>query len=218
MAHGSCAVGNVRYEQRTIGRIADAAGTLPGIDLPLGQHAFTEFSAPHGHDMNWKALDFEQITTRELYLILRARSAVFVVEQSSVHLDPDGRDETSLHVFAVDDMSRSMPVIAYARLHEGTADAPEIVVDRMLTSPHRRTDGTAQALIERVLATVAQRWPGRDVRLLAPVGLRTFYEAFGFRKTEGPFLERGVRVIGMARKGRSKVGAPGFDRRFSSVL
>jgi ElaA protein len=151
--------------------------------------------------MNWKTLDFEQITARELYLILRARSAVFVVEHSDVHLDPDGRDETSLHVFAVDDISRSMPVIAYARLHEGSADAPEIVVDKILTSPLRRRDGTAEALIERVLATVADRWPGRDVRLLAPVGLRGFYEAFGFRKTDGPFVTRGVRLIALTRKG-----------------
>lgn len=57
-----------------------------------------------------KTLDFEQLTARELYLILRARSAVFVVEQSHVHLDADGRDETGVHVFATDDMTRPMPV------------------------------------------------------------------------------------------------------------
>ncbi|SOE65390.1 Predicted N-acyltransferase, GNAT family [Burkholderia sp. D7] len=155
--------------------------------------------------MNWKALDFEQITARELYLILRARSAVFVVEQSHVHLDPDGRDETSLHVFAVDDISRPMPVMAYARLHEGSAGPAEagvVMVDKILTSPLRRGDGTAAALIARVLAAAGERWPGRGVRLLAPVSLRGFYEAFGFRKDEGPFVERGVRLIGLIRKSR----------------
>ncbi|GJH11737.1 GNAT family N-acetyltransferase [Caballeronia novacaledonica] len=152
--------------------------------------------------MNWKTLDFEQLTARELYLILRARSAVFVVEQSHVHLDPDGRDETGTHVFAAEDMSRSMPVLAYARIHEGDADDPEVVVDKILTSPLRRGDGTAHALIERVLAVTAERWPGRGVRLTAPVSLRGFYEAFGFRKTEGPFLEHGMPFIGLTRKSR----------------
>jgi ElaA protein len=152
--------------------------------------------------MNWKSLDFEQITARELYLILRARSAVFVVEQSHVHLDPDGRDETSVHVFAVEDISRSMPVVAYARLHESSTGAAEVVVDKILTSPLRRCDGTAEALIERVLAAAGERWPGRGVRLLAPVSLRGFYEAFGFRKNEEPFITRGVRVIGLMRKSR----------------
>jgi predicted GNAT family N-acyltransferase len=155
--------------------------------------------------MNWKALDFEQITARELYLILRARSAVFVVEQSHVHLDPDGRDETSVHVFAVENIVRSMPVVAYARLHESSTGATglaEVVVDKILTSPLRRCDGTAEALIERVLAAAGERWPGRGIRLLAPVSLRGFYEAFGFRKNEEPFVERGVRVIGLMRKSR----------------
>jgi ElaA protein len=166
--------------------------------------------------MNWKALDFEQITARELYLILRARSAVFVVEQSHVHLDPDGRDETSLHVFAVDDMSRSMPVIAYARLREGTSETPEVVVDKILISPLRRSDGAAEALIERVLAATRERWPGRLLRLVAPLDLRGFYEAFGFRMTEEPFVERGVRLVSLVRKsrqaglGRSLRDAGGF--------
>src|SRR3984957_15692414 len=158
MPHGSCAVGNVTYEHRP------SRCSRPRPDL----------------DMNWKALDFDQITARELYLILRARSAVFVVEQSHVHLDPDGRDETSLHVFAVDDISRPMPVIAYARLREGASESPEVVVDKILTSPLRRSDGTAEALIERVLAATRERWPGRLVCLVAPVDLRGFYEAFGF--------------------------------------
>lgn len=181
MPHGSCAVGDVSYEHGTSRCCRRYCDRNP--------------------DMNWKALDFEQITARELYLILRARSAVFVVEQSCVHLDPDGRDETSVHVFAVEDISRSMPVIAYARLHAGGA-AAEVVVDKILTSPLRRCDGTAHALIERVIAAAGERWPGRSVRLLAPLDLRGFYEAFGFRKNEGPFDERGVRTIGMVRKSR----------------
>ncbi|OTP72193.1 ElaA protein [Caballeronia sordidicola] len=163
------------------------------------------FSRPDP-DMNWKALDFEQITARELYLILRARSAVFVVEQSCVHLDPDGRDETSVHVFAAEDISRSMPVIAYARLHEGGTGAAEVVVDKILTSPQRRCDGTAHVLIERVIAAAGERWPGRSIRLLAPVSLRGFYEAFGFRKNDGPFDDRGVHTISLVRKSRLNLG------------
>jgi hypothetical protein len=38
------------------------------------------------------------------------------------------------------------------------------------------------------------------------VGLRGFYEAFGFRKNEGPFDERGVRTIGLVRKSRLNLG------------
>ncbi|CAB3731656.1 Protein ElaA [Paraburkholderia sediminicola] len=158
--------------------------------------------------MNWKTLEFEQLTARELYLILRARSAVFVVEQSHVYLDADGHDETSLHVFAVEDMSRPMPILAYARLQPGDAEDPEIVIDKVLTSPLRRGDGTAGLLIERVLHAIAEHWPGRAAHVTAPIGLRGFYEQFGFRKTEGPYLEHGEPFIGLTRQPRG--GQPLF--------
>jgi ElaA protein len=161
--------------------------------------------------MNWKTLEFEQLSARELYLILRARSAVFVVEQSHVCLDADGRDEHSLHLFAVEDMSRPMPILAYARLQPGDAEDPEITIDKVLTSPLRRGDGTAEQLIERVLQAIAERWPGHAARVNAPVGLRDFYEQFGFRKTEGPYLEHGVPFIGLTRQVRG--GQPIFSAR-----
>ncbi|MFM0336418.1 GNAT family N-acetyltransferase [Paraburkholderia fungorum] len=161
--------------------------------------------------MNWKTLEFEQLSARELYLVLRARSAVFVVEQSHVCLDADGRDEHSLHLFAVEDMSRPMPILAYARLQPGDAEDPEITIDKVLTSPLRRGDGTAEQLIERVLHVIAERWPGHAARVNAPVGLRDFYEQFGFRKTEGPYLEHGVPFIGLTRQVRG--GQPIFSAR-----
>ncbi|MBN3757136.1 GNAT family N-acetyltransferase [Paraburkholderia sp. Tr-20389] len=163
--------------------------------------------------MNWKTLEFEQLTAREIYLILRARSAVFVVEQSRVYLDADGHDERALHVFAVEDMSRPMPVMAYARVQPGDLEDPEVVIDKVLTSPARRGDGTAEMLIERVLKAVAERWPGRVVRVTAPVGLKSFYEQFGFRKTEGPYLEYGVPFIGLTRHQRGAQALAGGARR-----
>ncbi|SEA82727.1 Predicted N-acyltransferase, GNAT family [Paraburkholderia sartisoli] len=160
--------------------------------------------------MNWKTLEFEHLTARELYLILRARSAVFVVEQWHVHLDADGHDDGALHLFAAEDMSRSMPIMAYARIQPGDAEDPEVVIDKVLTSPARRGDGTAEVLIERALNAIAERWPGRVVRLTAPIGLRGFYEQFGFRKTDGPFLDHGTPFIGLRRQPRGG-GQPVFS-------
>jgi predicted GNAT family N-acyltransferase len=163
--------------------------------------------------MNWKTLEFDQLSARELYLILRARSAVFVVEQSHVCLDADGRDENALHVFAVEDMARSMPILAYARLQPGDAEGPEITLDKVLTSPLRRGDGTAELLLERVLQALVERWPGHAVRVSAPPGLRGFYEQFGFRKSEGPYLEHGVPFICLTRQVRGSQPLFGGRRR-----
>jgi ElaA protein len=170
--------------------------------------------------MNWKTLEFEQFTVRELYLIMRARSAVFVVERSHVCLDADGHDEKALHVFAVEDMSRPMPVIAYARIRPGDSEDREVVVDKVLTSPSRRGDGTVEILIERVLNAAAARWPGCVVRVMAPSSQRDFYEQFGFRTTEGPLIEHGIPFIGLTCRTRTNPGLFGNGRkpRHSSSL
>ena len=46
---------------------------------------------------------FSELTTKELYEILKARAAIFVVEQNCVYQDLDDRDYDSLHVFFEED-------------------------------------------------------------------------------------------------------------------
>src|SRR5260370_35641462 len=46
--------------------------------------------------MDWKRSEFEQLSTRELYSILRIRSAVLVVEYAHIHLDNDCDDGDAL--------------------------------------------------------------------------------------------------------------------------
>ena len=41
---------------------------------------------------------FDELTTEELYQILRLRSEVFVVEQDCVYQDLDNKDQKALHV------------------------------------------------------------------------------------------------------------------------
>ena len=44
------------------------------------------------------AKTFDELSTKELYEILKARAAVFVVEQNIVYQDMDDKDYDSLHV------------------------------------------------------------------------------------------------------------------------
>ncbi len=54
---------------------------------------------------------FDELTTVELYEILKARAAIFVVEQNCVYQDLDDVDYQSLHVFYQEDNR----VLAYLR-------------------------------------------------------------------------------------------------------
>ena len=46
---------------------------------------------------------FEELTTIELYEILKARAEIFVVEQECIYQDLDDKDYKSLHVFYEDE-------------------------------------------------------------------------------------------------------------------
>ncbi len=47
----------------------------------------------------WKTKTFDELSTQELYQILRLRSEVFVVEQNCVYQDIDNKDQKALHLF-----------------------------------------------------------------------------------------------------------------------
>lgn len=149
--------------------------------------------------MKWSTLKFDQLSPRELYLIMRARSAVFVVEAARVHLDADGDDEAALHVFAHEDMTRPMPICAYARIRAGGIEHQEVVIDKMLTSPAHRRDGTADALLAHLLSVIDARWPRHRVRALMPLAQCARYERFGFQEAREPCLECGTQLAAFVR-------------------
>lgn len=54
-----------------------------------------------GETLTWQWLRFDQLTTAQLYAVLRLRSEVFVVEQNCVFLDLDGLDDRAMHLLGV---------------------------------------------------------------------------------------------------------------------
>jgi ElaA protein len=148
--------------------------------------------------MNWKCSDFEHLSTKELYSILRERSTVFIVEHAHIHLDIDDKDETALHVFLLEAGQTRPQIGAYARLLPGDELDPEVIIDKLLTNSTRRDDDTHDLLVTHVLAAAQTAWPGRPIHVSVPTQQENFYEVFGFRKTVGPFLEHGMPYLGMA--------------------
>lgn len=144
--------------------------------------------------MDWVDKDFSQLSTRELYQILRVRSEVFIVEQGSLLLDADGKDFVGTHVLGVELADEAPQVLAYSRLLQ---DEGEIRIDKFLTRFSRRGDGTAEALMRCTQDAIQARWPGSPVGIQVPFYLREFCEQFGFTKREGPYLEHGTHFIGM---------------------
>lgn len=80
--------------------------------------------------MQFQTKKFDELTTTELYEILKARAAVFVVEQNCVYQDLDDLDYKSLHVFCEDGKT----VTAYLRAFYKEDDV--VQMGRVLTLKH----------------------------------------------------------------------------------
>jgi ElaA protein len=138
-----------------------------------------------------------------LYRVLALRSAVFVVEQDCVYLDPDGRDlEPDARQVWIE---RDGDVVATLRLLVDPADEPTgtatdapIRIGRVATRADCRGAGLAAALVRHALHLCQ----GRVVVLSAQTYLADWYARFGF-VVDGPeFLDDGIPHVPMRRPRR----------------
>lgn len=141
---------------------------------------------------------FADLSTSELYEILKARYAVFTQEQGIIYLDEDDIDYISTHIF----LTHGPKVIAYARLFrekiETTLDPDKcklvsndsiFCVGRMLTTV--RHQGFGSRLMHTLLAE-AKRQGAKTIRLHAQIPAVPFYERFGFKPLGDTFLEADI--------------------------
>jgi ElaA protein len=150
-------------------------------------------------EWRWKA--FEDLTTAEVYAMLAARSAVFVVEQKCVYEDVDGLDSEAWHLFAYgpgDAGSKQRPPLAgYLRVLLADADDTDIRIGRVLTTAEFRGIGLGNVMLERALAHIRAQWPGTPIRLHAQAHLQGFYGAFGFTPVSEIHEEDGIPHVWM---------------------
>jgi ElaA protein len=136
-----------------------------------------------------------------LYLLLRLRVAVFVVEQQCPYPELDGRDlePGTRHLWFTegDDAGQSTveagQPVAYLRLLEDPDDVARI--GRVCTAVDARGKGLSGRLVEVALELLGDR----DCLLDAQSHLARFYARYGFEPTGPEFIEDGIPHIPMRR-------------------
>ncbi|SAK55510.1 N-acetyltransferase GCN5 [Caballeronia arationis] len=137
----------------------------------------------HFSRFDWRWKPFNELSTTEVYDMLGARSAVFVVEQNCVYGDVDGLDVDAWHLFAYGEGETRPALAGYLRvLLPGYPDASEtdIRIGRVLTTAGFRGMKLGNAMLERALEHILKQWPQQPIRLHAQAHLQKFYGAFGF--------------------------------------
>ena len=140
--------------------------------------------------MNTHIKTFDQLSSTELYEILKARSAVFVVEQTCPYQDIDGGDYESLHVY----LEEEGKILAYLRCYE--QDEHTARIGRVLTM--ERGKGLGRPLMEVGLQAVREHYSkARSVYIEAQCYAIGYYEKFGFSVCGEEFLEDGIPHVPM---------------------
>lgn len=140
---------------------------------------------------NLKLIDkrFSELTTTELYEVLKSRAEIFVVEQEIIYVDMDNIDYNSLHCF----IEKDDRVIAYLRAFYDENDKDKVWIGRVLTLEHGH--GYGSFLLEQSLQVIKEKLPCKKIVAHAQKHALTFYQRFGFKVTSEEFLEEGIAHI-----------------------
>jgi ElaA protein len=149
--------------------------------------------------LTWQCLPFDELSTSELYAILKARQAVFVVEQNCPFLDADDVDQHCLHLSGWQVWDTTNALAAYARLVPPKLKYVEPSIGRVITSPEFRGQGLGKELMQRAVRAMDELYPGLAIRIGAQQYLERFYSALGFVTASPTYIEDGIPHVEMVR-------------------
>ena len=134
---------------------------------------------------------FHELTTDELYELLRERSAASVGEQNSVYQALEGDDQQSIHLWlTVEDK-----VVALARVCPAGTHMKEISIGRVITT--ERGKGYRKQIMLHAIDAAVEHFGATHIDIEAQEYARGFYEGVGFKQSSDTFMLDGIPHIRM---------------------
>lgn len=139
---------------------------------------------------------FSELTTTELYEILRLRSEVFVVEQNCVYQDVDDKDQKALHVIGF----KNNKVVAYTRIFNAGDYFEKASIGRVVVAKNERKYGYGHVIMKHAINAIKTHFDRTSIEISAQTYLKKFYESHNFKKVGEEYLEDGIPHIRMIKK------------------
>ena len=130
--------------------------------------------------------DFRNLTTEELYEILRVRAEIFIVEQKMNCQDLDGLDFCAKNFY----LSENGKIIAYLRAFFADEQKSIIKIGRVLSVTHGI--GLGKRLMLDTISEIKKDKRIKKIVLNSQKHAVEFYEKLGFKTVSDEFLEEGV--------------------------
>lgn len=134
---------------------------------------------------------FDELTTTELYEILKSRSEVFMIGQNIHYLDMDDTDYDSLHCFYMENGR----VTGYLRAFSDVNNAGVARVGRVLALQQKQ--GTGSRLMQESEPFISEELKVNKIRLDSQKHAVGFYEKLGYTSISDVFIEAGIEHVEM---------------------
>lgn len=134
---------------------------------------------------------FQELTTDELYELLRVRSEVFVVEQNCVYQDLDYDDQQAIHLW----LTQGDTVVALARVCPAGTHMKEVSTGRVITT--ERGKGFGRQIMLHAIDAAVEHFHATLIDIEAQEYAKGFYEGVGFRQSSDTFMLDGIPHIKM---------------------
>ncbi|MFC6175283.1 GNAT family N-acetyltransferase [Companilactobacillus huachuanensis] len=131
-----------------------------------------------------------ELSPKELIDILKARVAVFVVEQNCPYQEVDEDDYSDLHVCLVENGELE----AYTRIID---KGDHITFGRVLVVEKFRKAGLGAKIVQATIDEIEQRFPKQPIQIQAQAYLQEFYASFGFKAISDVYLEDNIPHLDM---------------------
>ena len=137
---------------------------------------------------------FNELTTNELYEILKTRSEIFVVEQDCVYQDLDDNDQDAIHVFGWNDQGRVAGCLrVFWKDHDEAAGVAQI--GRVVTLEHGK--GIGGQILHKGVEIAKELFKAKKIYLEAQEYAIGYYAKEGFEVVSDVFMEDGIPHVKM---------------------
>ncbi len=144
-------------------------------------------------DFKWSRI--ENLSSLELFTIIKARESVFVVEQQCSYQETDDMDLHSWHLA----VSIDSQFAAYVRVVDPGIKYQQPSIGRVMTISRFRNLKIGRSLMNEAIRFTEKQYPQMGIKIGAQVYLKNFYESLGFEPVSEPYDEDGIPHIDMVK-------------------
>ena len=141
--------------------------------------------------MELRVKRFNELSTEELYRILKLRVSVFVVEQNCPYPELDDRDQEALHVWFEDEGG----ILAYLRILDRGVVSEYVTIGRVIAV--KRRCGFGSRILSEGIRIAREVFAAEKVYAEAQVYAKGMYDKLGFRQISEEFSEDGIPHVKM---------------------